>query len=71
MQLLAAHLLLIGSAIALCALFGVRALVVFSRGAGAVNLGLGLVSLAVAVALALYFRGLRARWIELRRNGRR
>ncbi len=68
MQLLAAHQLLIGSAIALAALFGVRAVVLFSRGGGAGNLALAAVSLAVAGALVVYFRSLRARWQELRRR---
>ncbi len=68
MQLLAAHQILIGSAIALAVLFGVRAVVLFSRAGGAGNLLLAAVSLAVAGALVLYFRTVRARWVALRRS---
>lgn len=69
MQLLAAHQILIGSAIALAVLFGVRSLVHFSRGGAVADLVLTLVSLAVAGALTLYFRKVRARWLEQRRTG--
>jgi len=67
MQLLAAHQILIGAAIALAALFGVRAVVIFSRTGGAGNLLLAAVALALAGALVVYFRTVRARWVELRR----
>ncbi|MFS8065525.1 MAG: hypothetical protein ACMG6S_04050 [Byssovorax sp.] len=62
MQLLVAHQVLIASAIALAAIFGVRSAVIFGRGGGGANLGLAAVSLLLAVALALYFRTVRARW---------
>ena len=62
MQLLVAHQVLIASAIALAAIFGVRSAVLFGREGGASNLGLAAVSLLFAVALALYFRTVRARW---------
>jgi hypothetical protein len=62
MQLLVAHQILIGSAIALAALFGVRALVLFARDGSALDLLLALASAAVSAALTLYFRKLRARW---------
>jgi hypothetical protein len=62
MQLLVAHQILIGSAIALAALFGVRALVLFLRGDGYLDLYLALSSAAVFAALILYFRKIRARW---------
>jgi hypothetical protein len=66
MQLLAAHQILIGSAIALAVLFGLRGAVLFLHGAGAGSLALAAASLVVAGALGLYFRTVRARWVELR-----
>jgi hypothetical protein len=66
MQLLAAHQILIGSAIVLAALFGVRGVALFARGASVVNLGLALASFALAAVLVVYFRTLRARWAALR-----
>lgn len=62
MQLLVAHQVLIASAIALAAIFGVRSAVIFSRGGSASDLGLAAVSLLFAVGLALYFRTVRAKW---------
>jgi hypothetical protein len=70
MQLIAAHQILIGSAIALAAIFGLRALVLFSRGGGSVNLALAAASIAVTGALWLYFRKIRARWVEGQREDR-
>jgi hypothetical protein len=64
MQLLVAHLVLIGSAIALAVLFGLRSVVLFSRGDGGANLALAVVSFAVAGALGTYFRKVRARWLK-------
>ncbi len=61
MQLLAAHLILIGSAIALACLFGVRALGIYFRGGTTADLAMGLVSFVIAGALGLYFRSVRAR----------
>jgi hypothetical protein len=69
MQLLAAHQILIASALALASLFGLRALVLFARGGGAVNLVMAAASVAVAVALGVYFRQIRARWREARQAG--
>ncbi len=66
MQLLAAHQLLIGSAIALAVIFGLRSLVVFSRAGGTANVVLAAVSLVAAAALSLYFKKVRAKWIALR-----
>jgi len=66
MQLLAAHQILIASAVALAALFGVRSVVAFARGGGTQDLALGLVSFVIAVALGLYFRTVRAKWLEMR-----
>ena len=68
MQLLAAHQILIGSAIALAVIFGLRSTLLFLHGAGAGSLALAAVSLVVAGALGLYFRAVRARWVELRRR---
>jgi hypothetical protein len=62
MPLLVAHQILIGSAVALAALFGVRALVLFARGGGSGELFLALASAAVSFALTLYFRKVRATW---------
>lgn len=70
MELLAAHQILIGSAISLAVLFGLRALVLFSRVGGAINLVMATVSLLVTGALVMYFRKLRLRWAELRRERR-
>jgi hypothetical protein len=63
MQLLVAHQILIGSAIALAVLFGVRSLGIFFREGGAANLAMGLVALGVAAGLGLYFRTVRAKWL--------
>jgi hypothetical protein len=71
MQLLVAHQILVGAAIALAALLGARSVVVFARAGGAGNLVLAAVSLAVAGALVAYLRTVRARWAALRRAGRR
>ena len=70
MQLLVAHQILIGAAIALAVLFGGRSVVLFSRVGGVDNLILAAVSLAAAGALVVYFRTVRARWVSMRRGGR-
>jgi hypothetical protein len=70
MQLLVAHQILIGSAIALALLFGLRAGAHFAHGGGAPNLVAAAVSFVVAALLVAYLRKVRARWLELRRNGR-
>jgi hypothetical protein len=62
MQLLVAHQILIGSAIVLAAVFGVRAAVLFTRGGSSSDLYMALLSAAALVALTLYFRKVRARW---------
>lgn len=56
MQLLFAHLVLIGAAFSLAVGFGLRALVGYARRGAGIDLGLGLASLVIAVGLALYFR---------------
>ena len=71
MQLLAAHLVLIGSAIALALLFGLRSVALFALGGGAAQLATAAVSFVVAGLLVLYFRKVRARWLDLRGAGRR
>ena len=71
MQLLAAHQILIAAALTLAALFGLRALVLFSRTGGGENLALAAVSVLVTGALVVYFRKVRARWVEARRAPRR
>ena len=72
MQLLAAHQILIGSAIALAVLFGLRSLVHFSHGGTSADLVLAAASL-VAAAAPLYRHQLviRPHLAEVfRRNGR-
>jgi len=64
MQLLVAHQVLIGSAIALALAFALRSGIAFARGGGAGDLALAAASVVVAGALALYFRKVRARWVE-------
>lgn len=59
MRLIVVHQILIASAIALAALFGARALVLFGRGEGALNLALALASAVIGAALALYLARLR------------
>jgi hypothetical protein len=68
MQLLAFHQILVGAAIALAVLFGLRSVVLFSHEGGAANLAVAAVSFAAAAALGLYFRKVRARWVELKRE---
>ena len=64
MQLLVAHQILITSALGLAVLFGLRSMLLFSRGQGAANLALAAVSVTVALALGAYLRSVRARWLE-------
>ena len=68
MQLLAAHQILIGSAIALAVIFGLRSVVHYARGGAPVDLVIVAVSLAVTGALITYFRKVRARWAEQKRE---
>lgn len=68
MQLLVAHQILIGSAIALAVIFGLRSAVLFLHGAGPGSLALAAMSLVVTGALGLYFRTVRGRWLKLRGN---
>ena len=70
MQLLAAHQILIASAIALSAIFGLRSAVLFSRSGASSDLVIVAVSLIAVGALSMYFRRVRAKWLEQRRAGR-
>ena len=65
MPLLVVHQILIGAAIALSGIFGLRALVGFVRRGATLDLALALASLVVGVGLTLYFRKVRARWAEI------
>lgn len=66
MKLIVVHQILIGAAIGLAAIFGLRSLVLFAKEGAAIDLVLVLASLAIGVALSFYFRKVRARW----RSGR-
>lgn len=68
MQLLVAHQVLIGAAIALATLFGVRALGIWGREGSPQNLMLGLLALGIAAGLGLYFRKVRAKWLESKKR---
>lgn len=63
MPLLVAHQILIGSAIGLAVLFGLRAGVLYFREHASTDLGLCVGSLVVAGLLYLYFRSVRAKWL--------
>lgn len=64
MKLIVAHQVLIGSAICLALLFGVRAIVLYARAGASSDLVIAGSSLAVAAALSLYLRKIRARLAE-------
>ncbi len=66
MQLLAVHQVLIAAAVGLGAIFGLRSIVMFSRGGGAMELALGAVSALVVAGLVVYLGKVRARWHEAR-----
>ena len=68
MQLLVAHQILIGSAIALCTLFCIRAVVLFARGGGLADLLLAFGAVVVGAAFTLYFRKIREKWRVSRRE---
>ncbi|MFO0590908.1 MAG: hypothetical protein U0441_25420 [Polyangiaceae bacterium] len=59
MKLTFVHQILIASGIGLCAIFGLRQIVVGARDGSAGTLVLGVVSLFVLVALALYLKRFR------------
>lgn len=60
MKLTVVHQILIAGAIALCAIFGLRSLVIGARDGSALPLALALVSFAACAGLALYLRRFRA-----------
>lgn len=59
MKLTAVHQILIGSAIGLCAIFGLRSIVVGARDGSALLIALGVASLGACAALSLYLRRFR------------
>ncbi len=61
MKLILVHQILIGAALGLAVLFGVRAVVLFAREGASIDLLLAAASTGVAVALAFYYRKVRAR----------
>lgn len=69
MKLTFVHQVLIAAAIVLCAIFGLRSLVVGARESNVLNLGLGVMSLAALVAFAMYLRRFRQKLGEQNRNG--
>ncbi len=61
MKLTAVHQILIASAIGLCAIFGLRSIVVGARDGSGGTIFLGIVSFAALAGLALYLRRFRAK----------
>ena len=61
MKLLFVHQILIGAAIALAGIFGVRSIVRFAREGASTDLILAVVSIAIAIGLSFYLRKVRAR----------
>lgn len=61
MRLIFVHQILIGAAIALAALFGIRSAVLFARGGAMADLILAVASVVIAAGLGVYFRRVRAR----------
>ena len=59
MKLTAVHQILIAGAIGLCAIFGLRSIVVGARDGSALLVALGAASLVALVGLALYLRRFR------------
>ncbi len=71
MQLLLAHQILVGSAIALAVIFGLRSMVHYAHGGATADLALTVASVLLAGFLMMYFRKVRGRWLEQRKEGRR
>jgi hypothetical protein len=71
MRLIVVHQILIASAIALAALFAIRAAVLFARGGGPANLGLTLAASAVGAALLLYLQSFRRKSEQQERSAPR
>jgi len=67
MKLAFVHQLLIGSAIGLCAIYGLRSLVVGARAGSTPTMALGLASFAAMVGLAFYLRRFREK-LAARKN---
>jgi hypothetical protein len=64
MKLTFVHQILIVGAIGLCAIFGLRSIVMGARSGSPVSIGLGVLSLIALAALALYLRRFRAKLAE-------
>jgi hypothetical protein len=71
MQLLVAHQILIGAAIALALIFGLRAMVHYAHGGASADLALTVASVVLSGLLMMYFRKVRGLWLEQRKAGRR
>ena len=71
MQLLVAHQLLIGSAIALAVIFGLRSMVQYAHGGAAADLAITVASVVLAGLLMMYFRKVRGQWLAQRDANRR
>jgi len=61
MKLIVAHQILIGAAIALAVLFGIRAVALYARGEGNGQLAIAAASAVIAAALGIYLKGVRAK----------
>lgn len=64
MKLTVVHQILIASAIGLCAIFGLRSIVVGARDGNTGTIVLGVVSFGALVGLALYLRKFRQKLAE-------
>jgi membrane protein implicated in regulation of membrane protease activity len=64
MKLTFVHQILIIGAIGLCAIFGLRSIVIGARTGSAPSIGLGVLSVIALAALALYLRRFRAKLAE-------
>lgn len=71
MQLLVVHQILIASAIALGALFGLRSLWMFRRAHDATDLVMAIVTAITCVLLARYLKTVRAKWLAQKREQQR
>jgi hypothetical protein len=68
MKLIVAHQILIGSAIALAVLFGIRAAVMYAREGARTDLVLTAISAVTAMALGAYLRSVRAKASDEKRS---
>jgi hypothetical protein len=71
MRLIVVHQILIASAIGLAVLFAVRAVVLFARGEGSVNLALAIAAAAIGAGLGVYLRSARRKWEQQEHSARR